>query len=108
MEECIFCNIVNKQADADIIYEDEHFVAFHDINPKASFHILIVPKKHIQSIDHVDISEKELMGDMILTAQKIAKEKQLTGYKLQINVGKEGGQIVDHIHLHLLADKSGK
>jgi len=49
MGECIFCNIVNKQADADIIYEDEHFVAFHDINPKASFHILIVPKKHIQS-----------------------------------------------------------
>ena len=108
MEECIFCNIVNKQADADIIYEDEHFVAFRDIHPKASFHILIVPKKHIQSIDHVDISEKELMGDMILTAQKIAKEKQLTGYKLQINVGREGGQIVDHIHLHLLADKSGQ
>jgi len=108
MEECIFCNIVSKQVDADIIYEDEHFVSFRDIHPKAPFHILIVPKKHIQSIDHVDISEKELMGGMILAAQKIAKEKQLTGYKLQINVGREGGQIVDHIHLHLLADKSGK
>ncbi|MCH7604764.1 HIT domain-containing protein [Patescibacteria group bacterium] len=102
---CIFCNIINKQADADIIYEDENFVAFHDIHPKAPFHILIVPRKHIQSLDQVDISEKELMGDMIFVAQKIAKEKHLAGYKLQINVGREGGQIVDHIHLHLLANK---
>lgn len=90
---------------ADIVYEDDKVIAFKDINPKASLHLLIIPKKHILSVNHIEIQDKILMGDLILAAQKIAKEKKLQGYKLMINVGRDGGQIVDHLHLHLLSGK---
>ncbi len=100
---CLFCKIANKEVPADIVYEDERFLAFKDINPKAPVHILIIPKKHIPSVDHLDESaDKELMGEMIILARKIAKEKGLNGYKLVINVGRGGGQVIDHLHLHLL------
>lgn len=104
MEDCIFCKIVRKEIPADVIMEDEKFLVFHDMNPKAPLHLLIIPKKHIHSIDHVDLEDKELMGELILTSQKVARLHNLKGYKLQINVGREGGQTVDHIHLHLLAE----
>ena len=103
MEECIFCKISQKQLPAKIEYEDDGFVAFHDIKPKAPFHLLIVPKKHIHSLDHVQFEDKELMGELILVAQKIARERNLKGYQLHINVGREGGQLIDHLHLHILA-----
>jgi len=106
MSKCLFCKIVNKEVPADIVYEDRNFLAFKDINPVAPVHILIIPKKHIPSVDHVKIEDKELMGELILAAQKIAREKKLKGYKLIINVGREGGQVVDHLHLHLLSGKS--
>lgn len=106
MDDCLFCNIASGKTESRIAYEDENFVAFHDIHPKAPLHILIIPKKHIESIDHVELSDKELMGEMIITAQKIAKEQHLKGYKLAINVGREGGQVIDHLHLHLMANKS--
>ena len=106
MNDCLFCNIVSGKREARIAYKDENFVAFHDINPKASLHLLIIPKKHIESIDHVELKDKELMGEMIMVAQKIAKEQHLKGYKLLINVGREGGQVIDHLHLHLMANKS--
>ena len=101
--DCIFCKIINKEKPADIVYEDDKFLAFNDINPEAPVHILIIPKKHIPSVDHVEIGDKELMGELILVAQKIAREQKIKGYKLIINVGKEGGQVIDHLHLHLLA-----
>ncbi|MDO8577369.1 MAG: histidine triad nucleotide-binding protein [Candidatus Wildermuthbacteria bacterium] len=104
MEECIFCKIIRKELPAKIEYEDEKFVAFHDINPKAPLHLLLVPKKHIESVDHLEIHDKELMGELILSAKKVASLKRLKGYKLGINVGREGGQIVDHLHLHLMAN----
>lgn len=100
---CIFCKIINKEIPSDIIYEDDKFIAFKDTNPKAPIHFLVVPKKHIPSIDHVEIEDKELMGELILVVQKIAREKNLKGYKLAINVGREGGQIIDHLHMHLLS-----
>ena len=103
--DCLFCKIINKEVPADIVYEDDEFLAFDDINPEAPVHILIVPKKHIPSVDHVEIGDKELMGELILVAQKIAREKKLKGYKLIINVGREGGQVIDHLHLHLLTGK---
>jgi len=103
--DCLFCKIINKEVPADIVYEDDEFLAFDDINPEAPVHILIVPKKHIPSVDHVEIGDKELMGELILVAQKISREKKLKGYKLIINVGREGGQVIDHLHLHLLAGK---
>ena len=103
--DCIFCKIANKEAPADIVYEDDRFVAFKDIEPKAPIHLLIIPKKHIPSINHLTREDQELMGEMIMLAQKIAKDSNLKGYKLLINVGREGGQVIDHLHLHLLAGK---
>ena len=101
---CLFCDIAQKKIPSDIVHEDEKFFVFKDINPKALFHVLIIPKKHIESVDHVELQDKELMGELILCAQKVAREKNLEGYKLAINVGRKGGQLVDHLHLHLLAD----
>lgn len=106
MEQCIFCKIVKKESPAEIVYEDDIIAAFEDINPKAPLHLLIVPKKHILSLDHVEIEDKALMGELILVAQKIAKERNLTGYNLQINVGRPAGQIVDHLHIHLLSQQN--
>jgi histidine triad (HIT) family protein len=101
--ECIFCKIIKKEVPSEMVYEDENFCAFKDINPKADFHILIVPKKHIPSVNHLETKDQKLMGELILVAQKIAKEKNLSGYKLLINVGRDGGQVIDHLHLHLLS-----
>jgi len=100
---CIFCKIANKEASAEIIYEDEKAIAFKDINPKAPVHILIIPKKHIPSVNHVETGDESLMGGLILVAQKIARKKKLNSYRLQINVGRPAGQVVDHLHLHLLS-----
>lgn len=103
--ECLFCKIAKKEIPSEIVYEDEQFVVFKDINPQAPVHLLIVPKKHIHSVNHIEIEDKTLMGELILTAQKIAREKNIKGYKLQINVGRDGGQLIDHLHLHLLSGK---
>ena len=100
---CVFCKIANKEAPAEIVYEDEEFLAFPDIRPKAPVHLLVIPKKHIATLQEVTERDIELMGTLLLTAQKVGRLKQLKGYKLQMNVGKEGGQEVDHVHLHLLA-----
>ena len=101
--DCLFCKIAKKELPSEIVYEDETLVAFKDIRPKAQIHLLIVPRKHIPSVDHLAIGDKNLMGVLILGAQKIAREKNLKGYRLQINVGKDGGQFIDHLHLHLLS-----
>lgn len=104
MEECVFCKITKKELPSKIEYEDERFVVFYDIHPKAPLHLLIVPRKHIESVDHLEIHDKELMGELLLVAKNVARLKRLKGYKLQINVGREGGQVVDHLHLHLMAN----
>jgi len=103
--ECLFCKIIKKEIPSEIIYENDKVIVFKDIHPKAEVHLLILPKKHIVSVNHLEEEDKELMGELISTAQKIAKEKKLTGYKLIINVGREAGQIIDHLHLHLLSGK---
>ena len=105
MKDCFFCKIINKELPSEIVYENEEAVAFRDIHPKAVVHILILPKKHIVSISHLELKDKNLVGDLFLAAQKIAKENNLKGYKLTINVGREGGQLIDHLHLHLLGGK---
>lgn len=102
---CVFCQIVNKEIPSTIVYEDEQVLAFNDINPSAETHILIIPKKHIDSIKELEETDEKLVGHLFVVARKIAKEKGLKGYKLQINVGKEGGQIIFHLHLHLLGGK---
>ncbi len=103
-EDCIFCQIIDGKREADMVYQDETFVAFRDINPKAPVHILIIPRKHIASINHITEGDKDLMGEMFLVAQKVAQKVGVRekGYKLVFNVGRGGGQIIDHLHLHLL------
>ena len=101
---CIFCKIVNKEASADSVYEDEKVLAFKDIEPKAPIHILIIPKKHIPALNHIEAQDEELMGELLLVAKKIAREQDIlqTGYRLVFNVGRDAGQTVDHLHLHLM------
>lgn len=103
---CIFCQIINKEIESDIVYEDSEIIAFNDINPKARTHILIVPKKHIDTIKDLkeDEADEILVGKMALVARNIAKEKNLDGYQLLFNVGKSAGQIIFHIHLHLMSN----
>jgi len=103
MQDCIFCKIVIGEVQSTKVFENENIFAFLDINPKAKVHILIIPKKHIESVKTLQELDKNLIGEMFLTAQKIAKDKNLEGYKLFISVGREGGQEVDHLHLHLVS-----
>jgi len=107
MEECIFCKIAKGEGKAKIVYQNERVVAFEDIAPKAPVHILIIPKKHIGSINEVDNSDVELLGNLILAAKKIAEDMEVnhSGYRLIFNVGRDSGQAIDHIHLHLLGGK---
>ena len=102
--DCIFCKIIDKKIDAKIIFEDKDVVAFNDINPLAPVHVLIIPTKHIVSINDVKDEDALMLGKMIITAKNIAKKLDIAegGYKLLFRIGKNGGQEVDHIHLHLI------
>lgn len=102
MESCIFCKIANKEIPAEALYENERVLAFKDIRPSAPVHILIIPKEHVQSIAHLEGNHKEIISELIFTAKNIAAKAGLKGYKLIFNVGREGGQVIDHLHLHLL------
>lgn len=102
MADCVFCKIVKKELESDILYEDSAILAFKDIRPSAPVHYLVVPKEHIQSISHLEGNHKEVISSLIFTAKKLAEDANLKGYKLVFNVGREGGQIIDHLHLHLL------
>ena len=110
MKNCIFCEIANKKIPANIVYEDKDSMAFFDKNPKAPLHILIIPKKHIASVNDLFQEDGNLMGHLILVAKKVAKmfPQASNGYKLIINVGQGGGQVINHIHIHLLAGKGIK
>ena len=105
--DCIFCNIINIEIPAKVAYEDDNVVAFHDINPQAPIHLLIVPKKHITSVMEIDDEENLLLGDIILTAQNLARENNLDkkGFRIVVNTGEEGGQTVNHLHFHLLGGR---
>ena len=104
---CIFCKIARKEMQASIEYEDESVVAFNDIKPEAPIHILIVPKEHLNSTNELTDKTALLMGKMVLAAKEITKKKGIseTGYRLVMNCGKDGGQAVEHIHMHLLGGR---
>lgn len=104
MTSCIFCKIINRDLPAEIIYEDEEVIVFKDIKPVAAIHLLILPKKHIISVNQIEDEDKELIGQLFLTAKRIAVEQGLVknGYRLVVNIGQDAGQVVDHLHLHLL------
>jgi len=104
---CLFCDIANGKTDTDIVHQDDKFAVFRDIKPRAPIHLLIVPKKHMESI--IEIAEKndvETLGQILILASKIAKKfKVENGYRIQFNQGKKAGQEIDHLHLHLLGFK---
>ena len=100
--DCVFCKIINKEIPTNFIYEDELVLVFPDIKPSAPVHYLVVPKEHIQSIIYLQENHQEIISKLIFTAKNIAEKIGLKGYKLVFNVGREGGQIIDHLHLHLL------
>ncbi|MGE0903422.1 MULTISPECIES: histidine triad nucleotide-binding protein [Dehalococcoides] len=104
---CIFCQIVKGEIPAQIVYKDEDLVAFKDINPQSPVHILIIPRRHIANLTELDEADTELAGKMILLAGKLAREMDIaeSGYRLVINSGHEGGQVVNHLHLHLLGGR---
>lgn len=99
MPNCIFCKIINKKQKADIVFENKDFIVFNDINPKAETHLLVVPKKHIKSLNKLE--DVNLAGKMLLLANKLVNQD----YRIQINTGREGGQIIDHLHMHVLSGK---
>lgn len=102
MNDCIFCKITHDEKPPRVHFADDTVIAFDDIHPKAPVHILIIPKAHIQSIAHAEVNHSEIIAKLIYTAKRIAGERGLAGYKLVFNVGREGGQVIDHLHLHLL------
>lgn len=87
------------------MYEDGQAIAFEDIHPKAPIHLLIIPKVHIPSLAQASPDQEQLLGHLLLVVQKLAQDKKIAGYKTVINTGRDGGQVVDHLHLHLLAGK---
>ncbi len=104
MKDCLFCQIANKKEEADIIYEDEEVIAFENIRPLAPTHALIIPKKHISTVNDIKKEDKELIGHLWSVMKVVADKKNVkeSGYKVAVNVGEGGGQEVFHLHYHLL------
>jgi histidine triad (HIT) family protein len=99
--DCIFCKIINGDIPAKKIYEDDSFIAFHDIRPMANVHFLIVPKLHVETLKDCTEAHESLLGKVLLLAPKLAESQGLVGFKTLINTGREGGQEVFHIHVHV-------
>src|SRR5437773_12374138 len=106
--DCIFCQIANRKINTPFVYEDEQAVAFRDINPQAPVHILVIPKKHIESLDSIELQHKELMGHILWVSKKIASDESLpkNGYRVVLNTGAKAGQTVFHLHAHVLGGRS--
>ncbi|WP_299982995.1 histidine triad nucleotide-binding protein [Desulfobacula sp.] len=102
--DCLFCKIVNREIPTEFLYEDDDFVVFRDINPAAPVHVLLVPKKHIRSINDLQKEEGPIVSGLFMLAKDMAKEQGVntSGYKLLFNVEKGGGQVIFHLHLHLI------
>jgi histidine triad (HIT) family protein len=107
MMDCIFCKIVEGDIPAEKVYEDDEIVAFSDIDPQAPVHVLVIPKRHIPNISEITTGDADLVGRLIAVGNRIAREKEIAGkgYRLVINSGPDGGQAVDHIHLHVLGGR---
>ena len=106
-EECIFCRIAEGEIPANIVYRDENVVAFEDIKPVAPVHLLIIPTRHISSIRELDESNADVLVNLVHTANKLAREKDIhdAGFRLNINAGPNGGQTVYHLHVHLIGGR---
>ena len=103
MDDCIFCKIAKGEIPSKKVYEDEDAYAFHDINPAAPVHLLLIPKLHIASLADADASHQALLGKLLLLVPKLAQQHGLnTGFKTTIHTGRDGGQVVFHLHMHIM------
>ncbi|MCB0222030.1 MAG: histidine triad nucleotide-binding protein [Chrysiogenetes bacterium] len=107
MSECLFCRIVTGEIPAEKLHEDEHTIAFRDINPQAPTHFLVIPKKHIETLLDVTPEDHELMGRLVHTANTVAKAQGVdkAGFRAVVNCREQGGQTVYHLHLHVLGGR---
>ena len=105
--DCIFCKIIAGQIPSDVIYTDDKVIAFRDINPMAPVHLLIIPREHITSLNDVTEQQITLVGHMVQVAKQLAKQQGIAtkGYRVVINTGPQGGQVVQHLHMHLLGGR---
>ena len=103
MSECIFCKIINGDFGTEFVYENDYAVVFRDINPKADTHLLVVPRLHVESLNELD--DEILLGKLMMTVKDVTKKLNIKSYRTVINTGKEAGQEVFHLHIHILAGK---
>ena len=109
MAETIFTKIINKQIPADIVYEDDLCLAFHDIQPQAPIHVLLIPKEPVENVDSLTESDHDLAGHLLVKVHEVAKILNLAhGYRIVANCGQDGGQSVDHLHFHILGGRKLK
>jgi len=108
MSDCLFCRIVQRQIPASIVYEDEHVLAFNDINPQAPTHVLVIPKRHVASLDELGAADDAIVGELVRRAAAIARERGITagGYRTVFNTNRDAGQTVFHVHLHLIGGRT--
>lgn len=106
MSNCVFCDIVEGKIPAKIVHEDHLCLAFHDVSPKAPTHVLVIPREHVSDLDEVAAGQELLLGHLLLAAKEVAAKEGLgSGYRVVVNRGKDGGQTVDHLHLHVLGGR---
>lgn len=106
--DCLFCRFVTGELETEIVYEDDTVLAFRDIHPQAPTHLLIIPRRHLSSLNAFDDEDAALAGRLMLTAKHIAGELGLPGYRVAMNVERAGGQVIFHAHLHMLAGRALK
>src|SRR4051812_27907403 len=108
MADCLFCKIINRDIKAAIVYEDDQVLAFNDINPQAPTHVLVIPKRHIESLSELKAADDQLVGELVRRAAAIARERGIaaSGFRTVFNTNRDAGQTVFHIHLHLLGGRS--
>jgi len=106
-EECIFCKIASGEIPAEVVYEDDRIMAFNDVNPLAPVHVLIVPRRHIPTLNDLTKEDGDLIAHMLLTAGEVARKKGVdqSGYRVTFNVNPEGGQVIFHLHLHVMGGR---
>lgn len=107
MSDCLFCKIVDKKIPAKVVHEDDQTLAFDDINPQAPVHTLVIPKRHVATVQDCGAQDQSLLGQLMLTCAKVAKLKGLaeSGYRVAMNTGADGGQTVLHLHLHVMGGR---
>ena len=107
MSTCLFCRIVNGDIPAKVVYQDDEVMAFDDINAQAPVHVLVIPKRHVASVQDCQSEDQALLGHLLLTCSRVTRMKQLTesGYRIVTNTGTDGGQTVSHLHLHVLGGR---